>query len=160
MKTLIRTVSVFMAVAVLLTAAGCGDKADSKAADPAKVADDMLAALDAQGELLEASDSVLDNYYTVDSQAVTAHKVYISTAFIAEEVAVFACADGKEDTVVKMAEQRLQDLKDSFDGYLPEEYASLEQNARILKGGGLVCLLAGSAEGVEAAMAVFDTAVK
>lgn len=155
-----RTAAALLAAVMVMAAVGCSSNDAKKAGDPVKTADDMLAALGAQGELLEVEDSVMDNYYTVDDSVVSGHKVYISTSFIAEEVAVFSVKEGKEADAKKMLEQRLEDLKASFDGYLPDELKSLEENAKILSGGGMVCLLAGSAESVAAAEKVFDEATK
>ncbi|MEG1777721.1 MAG: DUF4358 domain-containing protein [Angelakisella sp.] len=154
-----KIIAAVMTMAILTVAAGCGGKAPAsdtkKVLDPIKTADAMLAVLAPQGEMLAVEDSVLDNYYTVDKDIVGGQKIYISTSFIAEEIAVFAVKDGKTEDAKKMCEARLKDLKDSFDGYLPEELASLEANAKILTNGNLVCLLAGKGDGLAAAEKVF-----
>lgn len=155
-----RTLAAVAALVMVMALAACGDSDSGKEASATQVADDMLAVLQPQGELLEAAESVLDNYYTIDPAVVTGQKIYISTSFIAEEIAVFEVADGKAEDAKKMVEQRLNDLKASFEGYLPDELASLEENAKVLAKGNLVCLLAGSSEGVEAAEKVFNDALK
>lgn len=155
MKKLVAAIAAFVVVAMV----GCGG-GSSKTVDPVKTADAMREAFAPEGELLVVEDSVLDNFYSVDSALVTGHKIYVSTSFVAEEIAVFGCAAGKEADVKKMVEQRLQDLKDSFDGYLPDELASLTANAKIVTGGGAVCLIAGSAENVAAAEKIFNDAAK
>lgn len=149
-----------MILALSLLVAGCGGAKSKTIADPIKVADDMLAVLAPQGELLEVTDGVLDNYYTLDSAVFEGHKIYISTSFIAEEVAVFSVKDGKTAEAKKVLEQRLTDLKKSFDGYRQEELASLTENAKVLEGANLVCLLAGTGDGRAAAEKVFVDATK
>ena len=58
-----------------------------------------------------------------------------------------------------MCENRIAALKDSFDGYLPEEYTAVEENAVVLAGGDIVALVVGSKDGVAAAKAVFEKAL-
>ena len=79
--------------------------------------------------------------------------------YIGEEVAVFRLAEGKKaDDVKAMCQQRIQDLKDSFDGYLPEEYDTVKENAVVLSEGDIVAMVTGAKEGVDAAKAVFEKA--
>lgn len=148
--------AIILTLALVTSAVGCGSKDDTKELlDPAKVADDMLAVLAPQGELQELVGDTVNSFYSIDSEVIAGQKVYISTAWIAEEIAVFAVKDGKTDDAKKILETRLADLKASFDGYLPEELASLEANAKILSNANLVCLLTGEGEGVAAAEKVF-----
>lgn len=151
-----RILAMLLTVAMLTAAVGCGGKDQAKEVlDPAKVADEMLAVLAPQGELQELVNDTVHSFYDLDSDVISGHKVYVSTAWIAEEIAVFAVKDGKTDEAKKMLETRLADLKASFDGYLPDELASLEANGKILTNGNLVCLLAGQGEGLVAAEKVF-----
>ncbi|MEG0753932.1 MAG: DUF4358 domain-containing protein, partial [Angelakisella sp.] len=144
-----KLLAVTLTLAVLVAAVGCGSSNDTKKQlDPVKTADDMLTVFAPQGEMIAVEDSVLDNYYTVNSDVIAGQKVYISSSFIAEEIAVFAVKDGKTEEAKKMVEQRIKDLKDSFEGYLPDELASLETNAKVLTNGNLVCLLTGEGDGV------------
>lgn len=147
--------------AVLLTVslAACGG-GKAKTADPGALADAMLEALEVQGETMEATGNVAANYYDLGG-AVKEYRIYLSTMYIAEEVAVFQLNDPKDaETVKKMCETRIQDLKDSFDGYLPEEYQAVSDNAVILAEGDIVALVIGTSDGVAAARAVFEKTVK
>lgn len=151
-----RILAMILTAALLVSAVGCGGKDDTKEVlDPAKVADDMLAVFAPQGELQELVGDTVSSFYNIDSEVISGQKVYVSTAWIAEEIAVFAVKDGKESDAKKMLETRISDLKASFDGYLPDELASLEASARILTKGNLVCLLIGEGEGAAAAEKVF-----
>lgn len=151
----------FLAAAMSLSLlAGCGNSdsgSSAKNVDPAKLADDVLAALAPEGEMVEVGEKTFSNYYTVDSKVVESSKVYISSAWTAEEVAVFRLVDDKQATVdaaEAMIQQRIDTLTASFDGYLPEELAILEDNSIIYRQGDIICFVSGSADGVAAAMKV------
>ncbi len=119
----------------------------------------MLAALKAQGETMEVTGDTAENYYAMGDM-VKDYRIYLSTMYIGEEVAVFRLAEGKKaDDVKAMCQQRIQDLKDSFDGYLPEEYAAVEENAVVLASGDVVAMVTGTKEGVAAAKEVFEKAL-
>ena len=153
-----RFTALLLAAFLLLSLAACGGS-DSKTADPKTLADDMLAALKAQGETMEVTGDTAENYYAMGDM-VKDYRIYLSTMYIAEEVAVFRLADAKKaDTVKKLCETRVQDLKDSFDGYLPDEYATVDENATVLASGDIVALVIGTKEGVAAAKEVFDKAL-
>lgn len=152
-----RLTALLTALVLLLSLAACGG-GRAKEVDPKALADDMLAALKPQGETMEVTGDVAANYYEM-GDAVKDYRIYVSTMYIGEEVAVFQLKDTKDaDTVKKLCEGRIQSLKDSFDGYLPEEYDTVDQNAVVLAKGDIVALLTGAAEGVDAAKAVFDKA--
>lgn len=163
-----------MMMALCLLAVGCGGK-DSAASgssngngssaaqppDPAKVADAMLAAITPRGELPVMEETVVDNFYSFDKGVLSSYKIYASTTYTAEEIAVFAAPN---EDAVKAAEKaidtRIDDLKTSFDGYKPEELAVMEENTRVLKADGVVCLLIGDKDNVEKAQKAFAEAVK
>ena len=153
---------ILAAAACVSLLAGCGSSESSSLnVDPAKLADDVLAALAPAGELVEVGDSVLSNYYTVDSNVVKAYKIYVSSAWTAEEVAVFQLANTDQatmDAAESMIQQRIDSLTSSFDGYLPEELAILEENSIIYRQGDIICFVSGSADGVASAMKVLREA--
>lgn len=154
-----RFAALLLSVLLVLSLAACGGKEEAKTADPKSLADDMLKALSAQGEMIELTGDTAANYYDL-GEAVSEYRVYMSSMWIAEEVAVFKAGDAKDvDAVKGICDKRIADLKDSFDGYLPEEYTVVEENAQVLASGDIVALVIGSKEGVEAAKAVFDKAL-
>ena len=154
-----RIFALLLSVLLVLSLAACGGKEEAKTADPKALADDMLKALAPQGETIEVTGDVAANYYDL-GEAVKEYRAYLSTMYLAEEVAVFQAADAKDvDTLKALCDKRIADLKDSFDGYLPEEYAVVEENAQVLAAGDIVALVIGSKEGVDAAKAVFDKAL-
>lgn len=154
-----RFIALFCAVLLTLSLAACGG-GKTKTADPMALADAMLEALEVQGETMEVTGNVAANYYAIGDE-VKEYRIYLSTMYIAEEVAVFQADDAKNvDTVKKMCETRIQDLKDSFDGYLAEEYQTVNDNAVVLAEGDIVAMVVGTAEGVAAAKEVFEKTVK
>ena len=154
-----RILALLCAALLTLSLAACGGGSGGKTADPGTLADDMLKALAPQGETMEVTGDVAANYYQIGDE-VKDYRIYLSTMYIAEEVAVFRLADAKKaDTVKKLCETRVQDLKDSFDGYLPDEYATVDENATVLASGDIVALVIGTKEGVAAAKEVFEKAL-
>lgn len=151
-------IALFCAVLLTVSLSACGGK--TKTADPAALADEMLEALAVQGEVIEAAGSVAENYYAIGDE-VKDYRIYLSTMYIAEEVAVFQLKDTKNaETVKKMCEARIQDLKDSLEDYVPEQYQAVRDNAVVLAEGDIVAMVTGTAEGVAAAKAVFEKTVK
>ncbi len=146
--------------------AGCSSsdgesETPSKNVDPAQLADDTLAALAPAAEMVEVSEKVLSNYYTVDSKVVKSYKIYVSSAWTAEEVAIFRLVDSKQETIDaanEMIQKRIDDLTASYDGYLPEQLAVLEENSVVYQQGDMICFVSGSADGVAAAMKVMKAA--
>lgn len=154
-----RIIALLFAVIMIVSLVGCGG-GKVKTADPAALAEAMLEALEPQGEVMEASGNVAANYYDIGGD-VKAYRIYLSTMYIAEELAVFQLSDAKNaDAAKKMCEGRIQDLKDSFEDYLPEEYQTVKDNAAVLAEGDIVALVIGTADGVAAAKAVFEKTVK
>lgn len=154
-----RLIALLCAVLLTVSLAACGG-GKTKTADPAALADAMLEALEPQGETIEAAGEVAANYYAIGDE-VQEYRVYLSAMYIAEEVAVFRLADAKNaESVKKMCETRIQDLKDQFEDYLPEEYRAVNDNAVVLAEGDIVAMVVGTAEGVAAAKAVFEKTVK
>ena len=140
MKTMKKFAAFLSALVLVLSLAACGG-GSAKEVDPKALADDMLAALKSQGETMEVTGDVAANYYEM-GEAVKEYRVYVSTMYIGEEVAVFQLKDTKDaDTVKKMCEARIQSLLDSFDGYLPEEYDTVKENAVVLSEGDIVAMV-------------------
>lgn len=142
--------------------AGCGNSdSSSKNVDPVQLADDILAVLAPQGELEEVGEKVLSNFYDVDPKVVKGYKIYVSSTWTAEEVAVFRLVDDKQETMdaaEAMIQRRIDHLTSSFDGYLPQELATLEDNSIIYRQGDIICFVSGTADGVSAAMQAMKNA--
>ena len=148
-----------MMVATMMMTVGCGKGADEKTPvtlDPIAVADSMMEVFQPQGEMLELTPDTISNYYDIDTEKVVNYKVYMSSSFIGEEIAVFEVVDGVDLNAV--LEQRLQDMKDSFEGYLPEELDAVNNTGEMIQNGNLVCLIVGDNEGSQGAKDIFSSA--
>ena len=143
--------------ATMLFTVGCGKEDTSDVVlDPTTLADQMMEVFKPQGEMLALSPETIDNYYDIDPTVVTNYKVYVSTSFIGEELAVFELVEGTDlDTVL---DQRLQDMKDSFDGYLPEELSAVNDTGEVLTNGNVICFIVGDNDGTQGAKDLFTSA--
>lgn len=141
---------------------GCSNKNNvSKKVDLNTLSEDVLTALEPQADLIEISEKVLSNYYNLNDKIVKSHKIYISSAWTAEEVAIFQLVDNKSSTIEaaqSMIKQRIDTLTTSFDGYLPEELITLQENSTIYQNGPIIAFISGSADGVASALTVLQTA--
>ena len=142
--------------AVMILCVGCGS--EKVVLDSAVVADKMMEVFEPQGEMLELSSDTLSNFYTIDTEKELAYKVYVSTSYIGEEIAVFDITGDKDVDFNKVLEQRMEDLKESFDGYLPEEMDAVTSTGEILTNGNLVCLVIGDNAGTQSAKDIFSAA--
>ena len=121
----------------------------------------MLKALSPRGEMIQISERVLPNYYTVDLSNVDSFWISMSSMFQAEEVAVFCVKQGtKAESLRAVLEQRLADMKDSFQNYRDEEYALVRDNAKILTSGRYIVLVCGEKKGCDAAVKAFEKLTK
>lgn len=153
-----RFLTLTLCLLLVLSLTACGKTEAPKDVDVSQLADEMLAALEPLGETMELTGELASSYYQM-GDLVSEYKIYISTMYIAEEVAVFRLADaGKSGEGTKMVEGRIADIRASFDNYLPEEFKTANENALILQKGDIVCLLLGYQPGLDAAKKVFDQA--
>ena len=157
-----RFLTVLMAAALVLTVMGCGGASGSETTDVdvSELADAMLDALAPAGEMTEMGEELAVSYYDMGEGLVSEYKIYMSGVYLAEEVALFRLSSpDKAEEGKSMLEKRIQDLKDNFDGYLPDQYDAMV-NATILQQGDLVCFVVGGEPGLSDAKAVVEKAVK
>ena len=73
--------------------------------------------------------------YDVKDEDVTKHAVYVSSGATAEEIAVFEAKDADAAARVKTAvDQRIADLKEGFENYVPGEMTKLNNPVVEVKG--------------------------
>ena len=102
-----RIAALLLSAVLVLSLTACGGKDSTKTADPKALADDMLKALAPQGETIEVTGDVAANYYEI-GDAVKEYRIYLSTMYLAEEVAVFQAADAKDlDAIKAMCDKRI-----------------------------------------------------
>ena len=124
------------ATAVLL--AGCAKS--QKTVDPAKLATRLTTEITYQDELTAVDAETVSMIYYFDDAAITQSFVYEGSGATAEEVAVFECAS--EDDAAKVLQavnERVEEQKESFTDYVPEELNKLDA-AVIQKTGNYVVL--------------------
>lgn len=155
-----RLLALTLSLVMLISMAGCGNKTERKDVDINTLADQMKDALNPSGEVIEMTSGVIGNYYDM-GDLIQEYKVYTSTVYLAEEVAVFRVKAGsKVSDAEKMLDARKTALLSSFDDYLPEQYKIVEENTKILVSGDIICLVVGQEAGVAAAEEIFNSLVK
>ena len=165
-----------LVVAALMGAmmSGCGDKQNTQEGqqqtssdvqgqqqqqDADAVATYVLQAggLDGEG-MVAASDKLVEMYYGITSDLVDDYSIYLSEDNLnCNEVAVVVAKEGKEDEVREKMEARLKSQQNSFQDYLPEQYAIAEKG--VVKQKGRFFLLA-VGEGVDDMASTFDSKVQ
>ena len=142
--------------AVMMLSVGCGS--EKVVLDQTVVADAMMEVFVPQGEMFELSADTISNFYTIDTEKELEYTVFVSTSFIGEEIAVFDMTGDEDIDFNQVLEQRMEDLKESFDGYLPEEMEVVTSTGEILTNGNLICLVIGDNEGTQNAKDIFQSA--
>ena len=126
-----------LGLTLTMVLAGCGSKAEEKTIDAQALASDLVEKVTYTDELNEIDSEMAGELYQIET-AVNAY-VYVSSGATAEEVAVFEFADAADaEEAVKAADTRIQEQKDSFATYIPEEVDKLEHTVVEQKGRYLV----------------------
>lgn len=122
---------------ILMTAgilAGCSDK-KNVTMDVSEAADKLKSDISFKDSLNEADDDMFYDIYDMDSADVAKKKAYISGAATAEEIAAVEAKDEKAAQRVKEAfETRIEDQKESFKSYVPEEMPKLNDPVLVVEG--------------------------
>lgn len=125
-----------LAAALLLgvsALAGCSKKESTL--DVQKAADALKAGVTFKDELAPPADAAFATLYDVKDGDVTKHAVYVSSGATAEEIAVFEAKDADAAARVKTAvDQRIADLKEGFENYVPGEMTKLNNPVVEVKG--------------------------
>ncbi|MGN0169813.1 MAG: DUF4358 domain-containing protein [Lachnospiraceae bacterium] len=105
---------------------GCGSRAEEKTIDAEALAIELAEKVTYTDELNKIDSGVAGELYQINT-AENAY-VYVSSGATAEEVAVFEFAD-EEDAgeAVEAANTRIQEQKESFEMYAPEEVSRLDK---------------------------------
>lgn len=114
-----------LGLTLTMVLAGCGSKAEEITIDAQALAADLANKVTYTDELNEIDSEMAGELYQIET-AVNAY-VYVSSGATAEEVAVFEFADTEAaGEAAKAADTRIQEQKDSFATYIPEEVDKLE----------------------------------
>ncbi len=136
-RTITRNIiTAVMLVTVLLTA-GCGKAKELNADD---VSARLLSDITYTDELSEIDLETAQMLFYLEDAQITKAKIYESGGATAEEIAVFECASTEDaDKVMTAMQTRVEEQKESFRDYVPEELLKLDA-AVLVKNGTIVVL--------------------
>lgn len=142
MKKSIINIAFILIIGLVLV--GC-EKKDGLVIDLNALSTEVINVAEFRDELEELDDTILTNVYTsLQLSDVERYKVYVnSTSAKAEELAIFEAKDeAKAENVLQAVNERIEDLRFGFEGYLPEELNYIE-NAVVKKEGKYVLFAVG-----------------
>lgn len=157
-----RTVAVLMAACMLMMAVftGCGNKASAKQPATSDIAQKLMDGITFEDELMHIEgDRIAKQYDKLDLNSVEESTVYVSSSGATpEEVAVFKLKEGGDAKALEAAiDARVEQQKDGFVDYVPEEMPKLENRAMLNSGNYYVLVVAGDAS---KAQEIFDNCLK
>ena len=153
-KLLILALALSLALCALV---GCGGQKPVQF-DPQEAADALLDSKAFSDILSPIQPGIAAMLYKVPSESVDACSVYCSTGATAEEIAVFRCRDEASAATLKQAaQQRLQEQKDAYESYAPQEIPKLDNALLRASGVYVVCVVA---EDYDAVRPILDKFIK
>ena len=135
-KVLIAVVAI-----MVLAMSACGKK--EVKVDVEELSQKLVDEVSFEDELTQVDDMAIENLYGIDN-AVN-QRVYVSSGATAEEIAIFEFENTEDAKTGKTAAlKRIEDQKDSFEFYIPEEVKRLD-NAYVKEVGNyvIVCVAEG-----------------
>lgn len=116
------------AASLLMVVAGCTSKPSATEVDLSKVSESVYEKVESgeieMGMMSENLDaSALMDLYGLDIKDLESYDVRMALINVqANEIAMFEAKEGKLDTVKKGVEKRLENLKELWSQYLPDQY--------------------------------------
>ncbi len=157
MRKMKKILLAIVAFVLVLGLAACGGE-ETFTVNASDAAAKLRDGLVFQDELMEVSENNLSNLYGLSAEDVSEYKAYVSaTMATAEEVAVFVAQDGKVDAVRQAVDARVQDQKENYQNYQPQEMTKL--NSAIVRQKGNVVVLV-VADDTETANTLVDEILK
>lgn len=103
---------------------GCDNQANTF--NPNELATDLLTEVEFEDKLTKFEGNIAKLY---DLPEVEDYVVYVGSGATAEEIAIITLKDEKDESEVKAAlEKRVEEQRQSFANYVPEEVARLENS--------------------------------
>ena len=109
---------------MILFITGCGNEV--KTFDPNDLANELIAEVNFDDELTKFEGDISKLY---DLPEVEDYVVYVGSGATAEEIAIITLKDESDEESVREAlEKRVEEQKQSFSNYVPEEVARLDKS--------------------------------
>lgn len=127
MNKLKRTIaSTFISVAMLLSVTACGDSGK----EPTKSLNEITVAVKDCGiefpEMVEVSEDNFQFKYGISADDYSEYSLWwAGSGGDADEICIIKAKDDKLDNIQKAVEKRLEDQKEVFKDYVPEQYEKL-----------------------------------
>ncbi len=132
-----KTVLIIMTIWMALAMTACAKKQEISVDE---VSSRLLSEITYTDELSEIDLETAGMLFYLSDAQITSAKIYESGGATAEEIAVFECASQEDaDKVMAAVQQRVEEQKESFRDYVPEELLKLD-NAVMIQSGNYVML--------------------
>lgn len=142
-------------ILVALLCCACGE-GSSKTVDTAALASSLLNDISYEEQLTELDKEDISNY--IDLEDGTEAVMYMSSGSTAEEIAVFTAKDkGSAAKQKENVQSFLNDQKDSFSAYIPQEAKRIEDAVLVTDGNYVILCVSGESE---KAQVIIDQALK
>lgn len=123
---------------IILTLSACG--AENTSINIEELSADIINNVEFADEMTQINEKAVESLYNINY--AVSQQVYISSGATAEEVAIFKLKDENDaDKALAAVKQRIENQKQDFETYIPEEIHKLE-NAIVKKAGQyvIVCI--------------------
>ncbi len=141
---------IFLLLIIGISLMGCATK--KKIPDAVFLADSIKEKCEFSDELSELDENMIESIYALP-EGVLKMRVYISTGATSEEIAVFEGKDGSiADKIETAVEKRIEEQKEGFSDYLPDETKKLDD--AIIKREGNTVIFCVSPNGENAKQAI------
>jgi len=123
---------------IAISAVGCAGK--TKEITVTELGESLLSNITYEDELAAIDLETAGMIYYLENAEITNACIYESSGATAEEIAVFECAASTDVNETEAAVRtRIEEQKESFENYVPEELVKLN-NAVVIKNGNYVIL--------------------
>ncbi len=163
MKKFKEIIVIILSLTMLIMVTACGKEESTTTSNISanELADAMQKEFNSTTEFLTLTENTFSSYYDVDLNNIEEYKVLVSSAFTAEEIAVFKVKDsGKTSDIETNLTTRKNKILDTFKDYNNEQYEIANKNTKIFTKGNYVILLTGSEEQVSNATKKADELLK
>jgi len=117
---------------LMVTAAGCG-KSDSYSIEEEDFMKELMETVSFDCQLYQVKEEGIANFFSLEEG--TEALLYMSSGAYGDHAGIFTAADEKQaEQVLGMVQSYAEDLRHSFEDYMPEEAAKIDQALILQKG--------------------------